>query len=103
MLFSPLHLASFKSVSPTEVAVSPLAKEYLRKSMAKRHKTHNSCSTGQARGACHLSYSQRERNRSYKDKESKENRLDMREIKRELFNQTPAYMKTDLEQGRFVN
>lgn len=27
----------------------------------------------------------------------------MREIKRELFNQTPAYMKTDEEQRRFVN
>lgn len=45
-----------------------------------RGKKANTAAAAQARqtGLCPRSYSQRERNRSYKDKKSKENRLDMR-------------------------
>lgn len=53
MLFSPLCQASFKSVSPTEVAVSPLAKEYIRKSGAKRHKHTTAAAQARQEGLVH--------------------------------------------------
>lgn len=84
-LFSTLW-GSFKSaleIPPTEIVVSPLQKKLNQGVQTDKHST--AAAQVKQKGLCPLSYSQRERNRCYKDK-SKKNQLDMKETKREWFN-----------------